>query len=207
MDSHGDYLLEVGEMYHRVMKEKETKVDQLTHELVRTHGFLKGTQTTLQELESILQELLEEAGHRSTTYISGGSQIYTSATSIKDVSGLTEERQLMEERDGYPGSLMVMERCDHAMLEDVHVSQGPPFMGSPKKIGHTHTHGDSIAKGIYEDTSICGLGLSNIHVEVDPVSHSGYMMMQEDTRSCMSIHGDTVMSGISQGHADVYSGI
>jgi hypothetical protein len=31
-----DYLLEVGEMYHGVLKEKETEVDRLTHELVRT---------------------------------------------------------------------------------------------------------------------------------------------------------------------------
>jgi hypothetical protein len=37
-----DYLLEVGEMYHRVLKEKETEVDRLTHELVSTWGFLEG---------------------------------------------------------------------------------------------------------------------------------------------------------------------
>jgi hypothetical protein len=35
------YLLEVGEMYHGVLKE-ETKVDRLTHELVSTQGFLEG---------------------------------------------------------------------------------------------------------------------------------------------------------------------
>jgi hypothetical protein len=29
-----DYLLDIGEMYHWVLKEKKTKVDQLTHELV-----------------------------------------------------------------------------------------------------------------------------------------------------------------------------
>jgi hypothetical protein len=33
-----DYLLEVGEMYHRALREKETEVDRLTHELVSTHG-------------------------------------------------------------------------------------------------------------------------------------------------------------------------
>jgi hypothetical protein len=43
-----DYLLEVGEMYHRELKE-EVEVDQLTHKLLSTQGFLKGTQTTLQE--------------------------------------------------------------------------------------------------------------------------------------------------------------
>jgi hypothetical protein len=54
-----DYLLEVGEMYHKALKE-EAEVDRLTHELVSTQGFLKGTQTTLQELQSRLEELLEE---------------------------------------------------------------------------------------------------------------------------------------------------
>jgi hypothetical protein len=37
-----DYLLEVGEMYHRALREKETEVDRLTHELVSTWGFLEG---------------------------------------------------------------------------------------------------------------------------------------------------------------------
>ena len=31
-----DYLLEVGEIYHRALREQEVEVDQLTHELVRT---------------------------------------------------------------------------------------------------------------------------------------------------------------------------
>jgi hypothetical protein len=111
-----DYLLEVGEMYHGALKEKETEVDRLTHELVSTQGFLKGTQTTLQESESRLEELLEEASQGSTTSISAESQIYTSATSLEDVGGLIEERQLMEEHEGYPGSLMIMERCDPRRL-------------------------------------------------------------------------------------------
>jgi hypothetical protein len=38
-----DYLLEVGEMYHRALREKEIEVDRLTHELVSTRGFLEGT--------------------------------------------------------------------------------------------------------------------------------------------------------------------
>jgi hypothetical protein len=38
-----DYLLEVGEMYHRASREKELEVGRLTHELVSTRGFLKGT--------------------------------------------------------------------------------------------------------------------------------------------------------------------
>jgi hypothetical protein len=38
-----DYLLEVGEMYHRALREKEVEVDQLTHELVTTQRFSEGT--------------------------------------------------------------------------------------------------------------------------------------------------------------------
>jgi len=72
-----DYLLEVREMYHGALKEKESGVDRLTHELVRTQGFLKGTQKTLQESDSILDELLKEASQGSATSISTENQIYT----------------------------------------------------------------------------------------------------------------------------------
>ena len=65
-----DYLLEIGEMYHREMREQELEVDRLTRELVSTRGFLEGTQTTLQESEARLEELLEETSQRSTIYIS-----------------------------------------------------------------------------------------------------------------------------------------
>jgi hypothetical protein len=75
-----DYLLEVGEMYHRALREQEVEVDRLTHELVRTQRFLEGTQKTLQESESRSEELLEETGQKSTTPISAESQIYRSAT-------------------------------------------------------------------------------------------------------------------------------
>jgi hypothetical protein len=50
------------------------------------------------------------------------------------------------------------------------VAQGPPFMGSSETVGHTHTHGDSRARGSYEDTFICVPGLVDIHAEVDPSS-------------------------------------
>jgi hypothetical protein len=49
--------------------------------------------------------------------------------------------------------------------------------------------------------------LDDIHVEVDPTVHLGYMMMQEDTGACMSIQGHMMMRDSSQGHAEVYSGI
>jgi hypothetical protein len=86
-----DYLLEVGEMYHRALKEKETEVDQHTPALVSTHGFLKATQIALQESESIFEELFEEASQGSTTYISTESHIYTSAQDCQSV-GVKRER-------------------------------------------------------------------------------------------------------------------
>jgi hypothetical protein len=65
-----DYLLEVGKMYHRTLKEQEVEVDRLTHDLVSTWRFLEGTQTTLQESESRSEELLKEITQRYTTSIS-----------------------------------------------------------------------------------------------------------------------------------------
>jgi hypothetical protein len=50
-----DYLLEVGEMYHRALRENEIEVDRLTHELAITRGFLEGTQTSFQESGSLLE--------------------------------------------------------------------------------------------------------------------------------------------------------
>ena len=47
-----DYLFRVGEMYHRALREQELEVNRFTNELGSTRGFLKGTQTALQESES-----------------------------------------------------------------------------------------------------------------------------------------------------------
>jgi hypothetical protein len=202
-----DYLLEVGEMYHRALREQELEVDRLTHELESTRGFLKGTQTTLQESESRSEELLEEIRQRSTTSILVESQIYPSATLLEDVGGLAEEHQLMEEHEEYPGSLMSMERYDPETQEDVHVSQELPSTRIFETVEHSHTHGDSRARGSYEDTSICVPGLVDLHVEVDPVVHPGSMMLQEYTGDYMSMQEHTVVSDSSQRHAEVYSGI
>jgi hypothetical protein len=64
-----DYLLEVGEMYHRALREQEVEVDRLTHALMSTQRFLEGTQKTLQESVSRSEELLEETRQISTTPI------------------------------------------------------------------------------------------------------------------------------------------
>jgi hypothetical protein len=44
-----DYLLRVGEMYHEALREKELEMDRFSQELESTRGFLRGTQTALQE--------------------------------------------------------------------------------------------------------------------------------------------------------------
>jgi hypothetical protein len=51
-----DYLLRIGEMYHEALREQELEVDRLIQELESTRGFLRGTQTALQELESRSEE-------------------------------------------------------------------------------------------------------------------------------------------------------
>jgi hypothetical protein len=71
-----DYLLEVGKMYHRELREKESEVDRLTKDVVSTRGFLEGTQETLQESGSILEDLLEETRQGSTTSILAESQMF-----------------------------------------------------------------------------------------------------------------------------------
>jgi hypothetical protein len=64
-----DYLLGIGELYHRALRRQGLEVDHLTQELESTRGFLRGTQTTLQESESISDGSLEEIRHRSTSSV------------------------------------------------------------------------------------------------------------------------------------------
>jgi hypothetical protein len=59
-----DYLLRIGEMYHEALREQKLEVDILTQELGSTRGFLRGTQTALQESESKSDESLEEIRQR-----------------------------------------------------------------------------------------------------------------------------------------------
>jgi hypothetical protein len=54
-------------------------------------------------------------------------------------------------------------------------------------VGHTHTHGDSRARGSYEVDSICVPGLIDLHVEDDPVVHPRSMMLQVYTGDHMSM--------------------
>jgi hypothetical protein len=120
-----DYLLGIGELYHRALRGQELEVDRLTHELESTRGFLRGTQTTLQESESRSDELLEEIRQRSTSSILVDTLIYPSVTWLEDVGGLEEEHQLMG------------------------------------------------------DTSICVLGVVDLHIGIDPAVHPRSVMQHE----------------------------
>jgi hypothetical protein len=92
-----DYLLRVGEVYHEALREKELEMDRLTQELESTRGFLRDTQTTLQESESRTDESLEEIHQRSTSSVLVDTEMYQSVTLIEDVDDLVEEHQLMED--------------------------------------------------------------------------------------------------------------
>jgi hypothetical protein len=83
-----DYLLEIGEMYHGALEEKENEVDRLTHELVSAQEFLKSTQIALRESESRVEQLLEESSRVSTTSISVESQSYASTMSLEDIGDM-----------------------------------------------------------------------------------------------------------------------
>jgi hypothetical protein len=148
-----DYLLGIDELYHRALRGQELEVDRLTRELESTRGFLRGTQTALQESESRSNGSLEEIHQRSPSSVLVDTQMYQSITLTEDVDDPTEEHQLMG------------------------------------------------------DTSICVLGVVDLHIEIDPAVHPGYVMQHEfagDDR-CMPEH--TVMSDSSQRHAEMYGGI
>jgi hypothetical protein len=160
-----DYLLRMGDMYHEALREKESEVDRLTHELESTRGFLRGTPIALRESEFRSEKIRQ----RSTTSILVGSQVYPSVTLLGVVDDWEEEYPLIEEHEEYPGSLMSMESYD---LEADELPSTSIF----ETVKHSHMHGDSRAKDNFEDTSICVPRVVELHVEVDIVVHPGSMM-------------------------------
>jgi hypothetical protein len=70
-------------------------MDRLSQELESTRGFLRGTQTALQESKSRTYESPEEIHQRSTSSILVDTQMYQSVMLTKDVDDLAEEHQLM----------------------------------------------------------------------------------------------------------------
>jgi hypothetical protein len=47
--------------------------------------------------------------------------------------------------------------------------QDPPSTRIFETFEHSHMHEESQDRGIFEDTSICIMGMVDLHVEVDPV--------------------------------------
>jgi hypothetical protein len=142
----------MGEMYHEALREKESEVDRLTHELESTRGFLRGTLIALRESEFRSEKICQ----RSTTLLGV-------------VDDWEEECPLIEEHEEYPGSLMSMESYD---LEAHELPSTSIF----ETVKHSHMHGDSRAKDNFEDTSICVPRVVELHVEVGIVVHPGSMM-------------------------------
>jgi hypothetical protein len=66
-------------------------MDRLTQELESTRGFLRGTQTTLQESESRSDGSLEEIHQRSTSSVFVDTHMYQSVTLTEDVDDRAEE--------------------------------------------------------------------------------------------------------------------
>jgi hypothetical protein len=114
---------------------------------------LRGTQTALQESESISDGSLEEIRQRSTSSVLVDSQMYQSVTLTEDVDDLAEEHQLMG------------------------------------------------------DTSICVLGVVDLHIEIDPAVRPGSVMQHEFAGDDMSMPEHTMMSDSSQRDVEVYGGI
>jgi hypothetical protein len=148
-----DYLLRVGEMYHEALREQELEMGRLSQELESTRGFLRGTQTALQESKSRTYESPEEIHQRSTSSVLVDTQMYQSVTLTKDVDDLAEEHQLMG------------------------------------------------------DTSICVLGVVDLHIEIDPAVRPGSVMQHEFAGDDRSMPEHTVMRDSSQKHVEMYGGI
>jgi hypothetical protein len=148
-----DYLLGIGEMYHEALREQELEMDRLTQELESTRGFLRGTQTALQESESRTYESLEEIYQRSTPSVLVDTQMYQSVTWLEDVGDLIEEHQLMG------------------------------------------------------DTSICVLGVVDLHIVIGPAVRPRSVMQHEFAGDDRSMSKHTVISDSSQRHAEMYGGI
>jgi hypothetical protein len=148
-----EYLLRISDTYHEALREQELEMDRLTQELESTRGFLRGTQTALQESESISDGSLEEIRQRSTSSVLVDSQMYQPVTLTEDVDDLAEEHQLLG------------------------------------------------------DTSICVLGVVDLHIEIDPATCPGSVMQHDFAGDDRSISENTVMSDSSQRHAEMYGGI
>jgi hypothetical protein len=127
-----DYLLRVREMYLEALREQELEMNRLTQELESTRGFLRGTQTTLQESESISYESLEEIHQQSTSSVLVDTQIYQLVTLIEDVGDLVEEHQLMEDT-----STFVLK------VVDLHVKVDPAVC--PGSVMHHKSTGDDMS--------------------------------------------------------------
>jgi hypothetical protein len=138
-----DYLLRISNTYHEALREQELEMDQLTQELGSTRGFLRVTQTTLQESESRLDGSLEEIHQRSTSSVLMDTHMYQLVTLIEDVDDRAYEHQLMG------------------------------------------------------DTSICVLGVVEVHIEIDPSIRPGSVMQHEFSGDDMSTSEHTVMSDSS----------
>jgi hypothetical protein len=65
--------------------------------LESTKGFLRGTQTSLQQSESRSYESHEDICQRSTSFVLVDNQIYHSVTLLGDVDDLVEEHQMMDD--------------------------------------------------------------------------------------------------------------
>jgi hypothetical protein len=159
-----DYLLRVGEMYHEALREQELEMDRLTQELESTRGFLRGTQTTLQESESRSDESLEEIRQRSTSSVLVDTQMYQSVTLIEDVGDLAEEHQLMEDT-----SICVLR------VVDLHVEVDPTVC--PGSMMQHESTGDDMSMS--EHTVISDS--SQVHAEMYGGIQRGVLPCREET--------------------------
>jgi hypothetical protein len=173
-----DYLLEIGEMYHGALEEKENEVDQLTHELVSAHEFLKSTQIALRESESRVEQLLEESSWVSTTSISVESQSYASTMLLEDDGDLESFQAFAERHDSEafdyahvfqePFLLEIPLKAQFMII--VETTEQIPCGSTNREVYASRDYGDGYITD--EDTSIWDPGSTNTSIVSDTVART-----------------------------------
>jgi hypothetical protein len=93
----------------------------------------------------------------------------------------------------------IHQRSTSSVLVDTQMYQSVTLIEDVDDLAEEHQ--------LMEDTSICVLGVVDLHIEVDPAVRPGSVMQHESTGDDMSMSEHTVMSDSSQRHVEMYDGI
>jgi hypothetical protein len=93
----------------------------------------------------------------------------------------------------------IHQRSTSSVLVDTQMYQSVTLIEDVDDLAEEHQ--------LMEDTSICVLGVVDLHIEVDSTVHPGSTMQHESAGDDMSMSEHTVMRDSSQSHAEMYGDI